>query len=236
MPARAKPMRPPAAAPKLAAGTLAADVRAVAAPAKLAAGTRTGIPSAKLAAKAPAGPAPAKLAAGARPTAAAKLITAGPRAEWRVGELTLVVTAARVELRYAREPIGSCPPTREAIADAVERARGRLAARSRGPDELLPALVAAYAQVLARRGDRPGARVPLVELRDAIDGYTRAQFAWDLARLRRERRLAIAGHRLDLGVATGHDAGRRSRAVWIESDGGGGGYFATFRLIPEEAP
>ena len=39
---------------------------------------------------------------------------------------------------------------------------------------------------------------------------------------------------LDLGVATGHAASHRSRVVWIENEGGGGSYFASFRLIPQE--
>lgn len=166
--------------------------------------------------------------------AAPKQIRGGARPEWRLGELTLVVTPARVELRYAREPVGSCRPEPGAIARAVARARARLVARSRPPDELLPALVAAYAAVLRRHGARAGARVPLVELRAELGDYTRAQFAWDVARLRRERRLAIDGRRLDLGVATGHDAAHRSRVVWIENDGGGGSYFASFRLVTQE--
>jgi hypothetical protein len=152
--------------------------------------------------------------------------------EWRVGELTIVVGPERAELRYAREPVGFSPPTPDAIGRAVERARRRLAARSRAPDELLPALAGAYEVLVARRGGQTGDRVPLVELRDELGG-TRAQFAWDLARLRRERRLVVGGRRLDLGVATGHAAGHRSRVVWIENDGGGGTYFATFRLLQE---
>lgn len=163
-----------------------------------------------------------------------RLITGGPRPEWRVGDLTVVVGRTRAEVRYAREPVGFSRPVPDAILEAVQRARRRLAARSRAPDELLPALAAAYAIVLGKRGARPGDRVPLVELRDQLAGTTRAQFAWDLARLRRERRLAIAGRRLDLGVATGHAAGHRSRVVWIENDGGGGSYFASFRLLAHE--
>ena len=169
------------------------------------------------------------------PDAAPRLITAGPRPEWRLGELTIVVAPARAELRYAREPVGSSRPTPDAIRQAIARARDRLAARSRPPDAFLPALAAAYAAVRSARGAPPHARVPLVELRDQLPG-TRAQFAWDLARLRRERRLAIGGLRLDLGVATGHAAAHRARAVWIEADGGGGSYFATFRMIPQEVP
>lgn len=164
-----------------------------------------------------------------------RLIAGGPRPEWRVGELTVVVGPARAELRYAREPVGFARPAPDAIVEAVRRARARLVARSRGPDELLPQLAAAYAALLGRRRARQGDRVPLVELRDQLAGYTRAQFAWDLARLRRERRLAIGGRRLDLGVATGHAAAHRSRVVWIENEGGGGSYFASFRLIAQEA-
>jgi hypothetical protein len=170
----------------------------------------------------------------ADPRAVPRLVAGGPRPEWRLGELTVVLGPERAELRYAKEPVGFAEPTPEAVTQAVKRVRARLAARSRAPDELLPALAGAYEAVLARRGARPGDRVPLVELRDQIDG-TRAQFAWDLARLRRERRLVIAGRRLDLGVATGHAAAHRSRVVWIENDGGGGSYFQSFRLIAQEA-
>jgi hypothetical protein len=163
-----------------------------------------------------------------------RLITAGPPPEWRIGELTVVIGAARAELRYAREPVGSARPTPDAVVEAVRRARARLAGRSRGPDELLPALARAYAVVVDRSGGRPGDRVPLIEVRGALEGYTRAQFAWDIARLSRERRLVIGGRRIDLGVATGHAAMRRSRVVWIENEGGGGSYFQSFRLIAQE--
>ena len=163
-----------------------------------------------------------------------RLLTTTPRPEWRLGELTVVVGPKRAELRYAREPVGFSRPTPEAITEAVVRAQDRLGARSRAPDELLPALAGAYDVVLARRGARPGDRVPLVDVRDQLSG-TRAQFAWDLARLRRERRLVVGGRRLDLGVATGHAAAHPSRVVWIENEGGGGSYFQSFRLIAQEA-
>lgn len=162
-----------------------------------------------------------------------RLIAPGPPPEWRIGELTCVIGAERADLRYAREPVGSSRPAPDAIVQAVQRARDRLAARSRAPDQLLPALATAYAAVLGRHGARPGDRVPLVELREELGG-TRAQFAWDLARLRRERRLVVGGRRIDLGVAAGHAAAHRSRVVWIEHDGGGGSYFQSFRLIAQE--
>src|SRR5690242_8020809 len=120
----------------------------------------------------------------ARAETAWRLVTSGPPPEWRLGELTVVVGQTRAQLRYAREPVGFSRPIPEAITEAAQRAQRRLDMRSRAPDELLPALAGAYEAVLARRGARPGDRVPLVEVRDELAG-TRAQFAWDLARLRR---------------------------------------------------
>lgn len=163
-----------------------------------------------------------------------RLVAERPKQEWRLGALTVVVGKQRAELRYARESVGWTKPRAGDIVTGVARALERLQARSRPPDELLPALAAAYAAVLARRGARPGARAPLIEVRDEVGGATRAQFAWDLARLRREKRLVVDGRRLDLGVATGHAAARKSRVVWVENDGGGGAYYETFRLIAQE--
>lgn len=169
--------------------------------------------------------------------AAPRLIDPGPPAEWRYAGLTVLIGPERAELRYAREPVGSARPTPEAITQAVLRARHRLSARSRAPDDLLPALADAYAMIVGQRGARHGDRVPLVDVREQLASGTRAQFAWDVARLRRERRLVIDGRRLDLGVATGHETAHRSRVVWIEDGGasGRGSYFASFRLIAQEA-
>jgi hypothetical protein len=163
-----------------------------------------------------------------------RLVAEGPQPEWRLGPLTVIVGSEQARLRYAHEPVGSAPATAAAIATAWRRALARLGARSRSPDELLPALSAAYAALVARRGGRRGDRVPLVELRAALAGYTRAQFAWDLARLRRERRLVVGQERVELGIATGHATARRSQVVWIEDEAGSGAYYESFRLITQE--
>jgi hypothetical protein len=166
-----------------------------------------------------------------------RLIAERPEPEWRLGALTVVVGRGRARLRYARQPVGWARPRAGEIARAWRRALDRLAARSAPPDELLPALAAAYRAILARGRGRPGDRVRLVDLRAALRGrlagITRAQFAWDLARLRRERRLVVDRSRLDLGVATGHAALHRSHVVWIEDESGGGAFYETFRLVPE---
>jgi len=161
-----------------------------------------------------------------------RLIAEVPEPEWRLGPLTVVVGKEQARLRYAREPVGTARANAAEIAAAWRKALERLHARSRSPELLLPALAAAYKKVLANSGARD--RVLLVDVRAELAGYTRAQFAWDLARLRRERRLVVDGARIEIGVATGHATSRRSRVVWIEDDAGSGAWYETFRLIPQE--
>src|SRR5688500_15652323 len=155
-----------------------------------------------------------------------RLVAEHPRQAWRVGVVTVLVGSARADLRYARQPVGWCKPSAKEIVAAVNRAVDRLATRSRSPDAFLPTLAAAYARLA-----RPGERVPLVDLRAEL-GTTRAQFAWDFARLARERRLVVGDRRIDLGIATGHATARRSRVVYLEGPTGTGTFYETFRLIP----
>ena len=163
-----------------------------------------------------------------------RLVTERPEPEWRLGVLTVIVGKQRARLRYAREPVGTARSDAQDIAVAWQRVLAKLHARSLAPDELLPRLQDAYAAVLARHAKRGGDRAPLVEVREQLAGYTRAQFAWDLARLRRERRLVVGSRRIDLGIATGHAPARKSRVVWIEDEAGGGAYYETFRMIDHE--
>ncbi|HEX9103435.1 MAG TPA: hypothetical protein VF997_14585 [Polyangia bacterium] len=164
-----------------------------------------------------------------------RLIAERPVPEWRLGLLTVLVGKEQARLRYAREPVGTARANAADIAAAWRKALDRLGARSRPPDELLPQLAAAYERTLARCDARGADRVPLVDVRAELAGYTRAQFAWDLARLKRERRLVVDGKRIEIGVATGHATAHRSRVVWLEDDGGGGAWYESFRMIPMEA-
>ncbi len=165
-----------------------------------------------------------------------RLIAERPEPEWRLGPLTVVVGKEQARLRYAREAIGTARANAVDIAAAWRKAIDRLSARSRPPDELLPALAEAYGKTLARSGGAADARVPLVDVRAELAGYTKAQFAWDVARLRREHRLVVGGRRIEIGVATGYATLRRSRVVWIEDDAGSGAWYESFRMIRTEAP
>lgn len=167
-----------------------------------------------------------------------RLIAESPE-EWRIGPVTVLVDrpGGTAQVRYAREVVARAALDPAAIVTACERALARLARESLAPAALLPALAAAYAGCLGQARAPDGARVPLVDI-IAPTGraagrrtYSRAQFAWDLARLRRERRLEEAGRRVQLDVATGAAPLQRRRVVWIEDESGGGQYYGAFRLV-----
>lgn len=167
-----------------------------------------------------------------------RLIAESPE-EWRLGPATVVVDRRRgtAQIRYAREPLARARCEAADVLSGWRRALDRLAAESLAPDQFLPALSQAYAQLLAEAGRAQGDRVALVDLVPAVAraagrrSYSRAQFAWDIARLRRERRLQHEGRRVLLDVATGAAGVQRRRVVWIEDESGAGQYYADFRLV-----
>jgi hypothetical protein len=167
-----------------------------------------------------------------------RLIAESPE-EWRVGPVTILVDRPQgtAQVRYAREVVARAVLDPAAIVSACERALARLGRESLAPAAMLPALAAAYAGCLGVARAPDGARVPLVDMVGPTGRaagrrtYSRAQFAWDLARLRRERRLEEAGRRVQLDVATGAAPLQRRRVVWIEDESGAGQYYGAFRLV-----
>jgi hypothetical protein len=149
-------------------------------------------------------------------------------AEWRLGRVTVVVDRVRgaAQVRFARVAVAKVAWDAGLVVAACSRVLARLQAESLSPEQFAGALVAAY----------PGGAVPLVELVPRVARaagrrrYTRAQFVWDLARLRSERGLVLPqGHRIAVDVATG--AGAPARALWIEDESGTGQYYRTLRLL-----
>ena len=159
--------------------------------------------------------------------------------EWRLGPLTVVLAGERdAQLRYARLAVARAAGAEAgAIMVAWHRALATLEARSLAPDDLLPVLAAAYDDLVAA-AVAASDRVDLTVLRDRVvagrRGYSRAQFAWDVARLRREHRLVHESRRLDFGAATGQSATRPSQVVWVEDDAGTGQYYRHFRMVKQE--
>jgi hypothetical protein len=169
---------------------------------------------------------------------APRLVADSPE-EWRLGPATVAVDRRRgtAQIRYAREPLARARCEAEDVLAGWRRVLDKLERDSLAPDALLPALDAAYADCLARARAVPGARVALADMIAAVGRaagrrtYSRAQFAWDIARLRRERRLQHDGRRVFLDVATGATPTARRRAVWIEDESGAGQYYESFRLV-----
>jgi hypothetical protein len=170
---------------------------------------------------------------------APRLVAERPE-EWRLGRLTAVIDRTRgiAQLRFARLPVGRAPAEPTGLMAAWRRVLERLTAASIDPDALLGHLAGAYDALRARRSLPPGERVPLCDIADDVAravgprAYPRSQFAWDLVRLRAERRLVHDGRRIDLGVATGGAAIRRRTVVWIEDESGAGQYYRDFRMVP----
>jgi hypothetical protein len=152
--------------------------------------------------------------------------------EWRLGRLTVVVDRARrtAQIRYARTAVGRAPCDAAAVMSGCRRALARLAKESLSPDELAAALAAAYGSLAGQ----PGAPVALLDLWPEVGRaaerrkYSRAQFVWDIARLRSEQGLALPQGRISMDVATGAPG----RALWIEDETGTGQYYRSFRLVP----
>lgn len=159
--------------------------------------------------------------------------------EWRLGLATVVVDRRRgtAQIRYAREALARASCDAGDVLAGWRRVLDRLGRESLAPDQFLPALGAAYADCLTRARGKPGDRVDLAEMVAAVGRaagrrtYSRAQFAWDIARLRRERRLEHDGRRVLLDVATGTAPVQRRRVVWIEDESGAGQYYGSFRLV-----
>ncbi len=167
-----------------------------------------------------------------------RMVSESPE-EWRLGPATVVVDRRRgtAQIRYAREPLARAGCDAEEVLRGWRRALDRLASESLAPDQFLSALSDAYAQLLERSGRPAGERVSLADLIPHVAraagrrSYSRAQFAWDIARLRTERRLHHDGRRVMLDVATGQAASQKRRVVWIEDESGAGQYYGSFRLV-----
>ncbi len=69
----------------------------------------------------------------------------------------------------------------------------------------------------------------------SFQDYTRAQFAWDVLRLRREKALIHKNRRLNLGVATGSSASKKSRVIFFEDEQGNGEFKLTVFFSKEDS-
>ena len=159
----------------------------------------------------------------------------------------------RAELRFARLPVAQCASEAAEILDCRERSQRELDA---GFDERRFFEAARRAWQCARGGaDDP--TIDRVEILDFLPylalqfqtpafrvepstanyrGYSRARFAWAVARLRKSGALTQQGWRLNLGVATGTTASKKNRVLWFEDEHGEGEYKLTVFFTRTETP
>ncbi len=126
-----------------------------------------------------------------------------------------------------------------------------IAERSFDEQRFIRNLHSAYEMVLARRDLRQGDRAPITEVlchlsfllqdrrfqtdprRDYYQGYSRAQFAYDLFRLKQRKFLDME---LALGTATRAYTGNRRDFLWVPSDQSGNGTVYAHVLFKQVGP
>lgn len=162
--------------------------------------------------------------------------------------LTVDLAAGKVALRYARLVLQELAPETDAILKAHQEQRESLR-QGWTPEAFFQALREAYRQACFEGGQRPGERLPLVELlprvalafqgkpfwREPVASrfrdYSRARFAFDLGRLRRLGKLEQDGWRLSLAPATGGAARRKADVLYLEDGPGRGQYYQSVWFV-----
>lgn len=174
-------------------------------------------------------------------------------AEIRIPPLAVRVDFERgsAELRFAQEPLGQVAADAEAIVAAVVKTKAALD-RSLDAAAFFDACLAAWKAARVATGaperveildflpylaigmQKPGFRS--APTKENFVSYPRAQFAYDVLRLRRELGFSRNGYRMNLGVATGTTASQKKRVVYLEDEDGVGEYKLTVFFTKEESP
>jgi hypothetical protein len=171
--------------------------------------------------------------------------------ELRIAGLSLVVDSrrGRAEIRFARETIAAVAAESAAIVKGIETVRARLDGAF-DPAEFFDRCRAAWSACRVVMGAPE--RVEILDflsylavgmqkqkfrydpIKANYADYSRAQFAYDLWRLRRAGALVRGGFRLNLGVATGTTASQKKRVVYVEDEDGNGEYKLTVFFTKED--
>lgn len=171
--------------------------------------------------------------------------------ELRIAGLSLVVDSqrGRAEIRFARETIAAVAAESAAIVKGIETVRARLDGAF-DPAEFFDRCKVAWSACRVALGAPE--RVEILDflsylaigmqkpkfrhdpVKSNYADYSRAQFAYDLWRLRRAGALVRGGFRLNLGVATGTTASQKKRVVYVEDEDGNGEYKLTVFFTKED--
>ncbi|MBL8615160.1 MAG: hypothetical protein JNM72_06085 [Deltaproteobacteria bacterium] len=198
----------------------------------------------------------AALAAGLREGCAAagralRVVTTAPL-ELRISPLAVVFDEdlERATLQFARETLVEVPATAGAVLAAHAAAVAALDGPRWDPAERFDQLHAAWAArgggwqdlcatLPAAEGPHPPPEAELAPKAAPVEGLApippRAQLAWDLWRLRRDRALSRGGLRLCLAPATGGAVQDKNIVLMLEDDEGRGQWHRSFSFVAEGA-
>lgn len=165
--------------------------------------------------------------------------------ELRLPPLGVSVDVARdrADITFGKQVLTSCGAQADAVIAARQQALDQLQQIPWDPAALHGSLRRAWQRLGAADWQELTQVLPLLAfelqdarfLRDPVSAhyrpYSRAQLAWDLWRLRRDRALTSDGWRLTLGSATGGSTRDKKRVFWIEDDQGRGQYYLTLRFV-----
>lgn len=154
-----------------------------------------------------------------------------------------------VDLLFGHECIDSdLPIDANALIEAHATHAGALTDDSLASEAFFDLLYDAYQTVLARTHGDPHSRVDLVDVLvplamlraddkalrkkglDALQPFSRALLAWQLAQLRRDGLLERNGRRLDLGAATGGSTRNKKDVLYIPVGPKNGQYYGSLRF------
>lgn len=158
----------------------------------------------------------------------------------------------RAHVTFGKVRIQESKALAEDIFDARKKALKELERGSWTPEGFHGALLGAWRAAMLRAGEAGGGWVELssllphvaVAMQDArwmrdptsrnFRSYGKAQFLYDLHRMRSAGILSLDGQRLVLGVATGDSTRDKKRVFWVENGQGEGSYHLTLKFVREE--
>ena len=158
--------------------------------------------------------------------------------------LTIDRDKGSAELRFSREPLRSCRAEASEIIKAHRAAMQALNTPFK-PERFFDSSVAAWRAARAAADGSASERVEILDFLPFLalemqppkfrvnptgsnyKSYSRAQFAYDVLRLRRAGGLGHRGMRMNFGVATGTTATQKRRVIYMEDENGAGEYKLT---------
>lgn len=165
--------------------------------------------------------------------------------------IELNLSSSTAEIRYAREVVGQCELTADAVMNARTAAMTLISDTAVATEEFFGRLAGAYHFVCQATGVAPGARIDVVDLLaplslgrvdrgswrtgslTAVEPYPRYLLAYQLSRLRRDGMLARGGFRVELGTATGGSTRNKRDVLYVPMSPAEGQYYLSLRIVKE---